>query len=155
LETALSLRPNWAEGHLWLGLTNLNLYRGQVNDWLGAAAGDRDKAAELAPPLWLHGMVHTAVDPARFAPRAIPAEEPVRRNLAPATRSFLEARRCCPTLALAHAELAQLDYLIVDGEPVSVHAARALRLAGGSGSLLDLVARASRHTDEVMLACQC
>jgi hypothetical protein len=155
LEAALSLRPDWAEGHLWLGLTYLNLYRGQVKDWLGAAAGDEKHAAELAPPLWLHGMVHAAVDPTRLPPRTIAAEEPVRRNLLPATRSFLEARRCCPTLALAHAELAQLDYLVADGEPVSVHGARARRLAGASASVLDLVARAALHVDDRALACDC
>jgi hypothetical protein len=79
----------------------------------------------------------------------------VRKNLVAAARSFLEARRCCPTLALAHAELAQLDYLLAGGEPVAAHAVRALRLAGGSADLLILAAQAALQANQIDLACRC
>jgi O-antigen ligase/tetratricopeptide (TPR) repeat protein len=157
LERALRLRPDWAEGHLRLGLAELGLYRANAREWLGDTAGDAGDAVMLASPLWLHGVVHTGGggDRERRDPAALAEHEPIRRHLLPAARSFLEARRCCPRLALAHAELAQLDYLVDGGEPASVHAARALRLARGSADLLDLAARAALQAGEVDLACGC
>jgi hypothetical protein len=157
LAEALTLRPDWAEGHLRLGLTYLGLYRQQAQEWLQDAAGGPEQAAMLAGPLWLHGAVHGGDDAGRLGPgaSAIVDQEPIRRNLVPATRSFLEARRCCPTLALAHSELAQLDFLIERGEPVSVHVARALRLGRGSAEVLVLAAQAAFQAGDVDLACDC
>jgi O-antigen ligase len=157
LEAALSFRPDWAEGHLRLGLMCLGLYRADTRDWLGEAAGDPEQAARLVNPLWLHGVIHGVDDPGRLplTPRQIADQEPVRKNLVAAARSFLEARRCCPTLALAHAELAQLDYLLAGGEPVAAHAGRALRLAGGSADLLILAAQAALQANQTDLACRC
>jgi O-antigen ligase/tetratricopeptide (TPR) repeat protein len=155
LEAALDLRPDWAEGHLRLGLTDLGLYRAQAQEWLAGAPAGGDRAAMLASPLWLHGIVHSAGDPDGQALREVADQEPVRRNLVPAARSFVEARRCCPMLALAHAELAQLDYLLAGGEPVAVHAARALRLAPASADALVLAARAALQAGDVALSCRC
>jgi O-antigen ligase/tetratricopeptide (TPR) repeat protein len=157
LAEALALRPDWAEGHLRLGLTYLGLYRAQAQEWLQDAAGGSEQAAMLAGPMWLHGVVHGRDDVGRLGPgaRALLDQEPIRKNLVPATRSFLEARRCCPTLALAHAELAQLDFLIEHGEPVSVHAARALRLGRGSAEVLVLAAQAAFQAGDADLACDC
>jgi O-antigen ligase/tetratricopeptide (TPR) repeat protein len=155
LSEALALRPDWAEGHLRLGLTYLGLYRAQAQEWLRDAAGGPEQAAMLAGPLWLHGVVHSGDDAGRPGTRALVDQEPIRENLVPAARSFLEARRCCPTLALPHAELAQLDFLIERGEPVSVHAARALRLGRGSAEVLILAAQAAMQAGDADLACAC
>jgi tetratricopeptide (TPR) repeat protein len=155
LAAALAFRPDWAEGHLRLGLTYLGLYRVQAQEWLRDAAGGPEQAAMLAGPLWLHGVVHGGDEALGLGPRAILDQEPIRKNLIPAARSFLEARRCCPTLALAHAELAQLDFLIDPAEPVAVHVARALRLGRGSAEVLVLAAQAAFQAGDVDLACDC
>ncbi len=155
LAEALGLRPNWAEGHLRLGLTHLALYRAQAQEWLSAATSKPDQAAMLASPLWLHGVLHTTGDQGPPAESAMMDQEPIRRNLVPATRCFLEARRCCPPLALPHAELAQLDYLIEAGEPVSVHATRALRLGKASAEVLELAGQAALQAGDVDLSCRC
>jgi tetratricopeptide (TPR) repeat protein len=155
LAEALVLRPDWAEGHLRLGLTYLGLYRTQAQEWLRDAAGGPGPAAILAGPLRLHGVVHRGDDVAQPDTRALLDQEPIRKNLVPAARSFLEARRCCPTLALAHAELAQLDFLIERGEPVAVHAARALRLGRGAAEVLILAAQAAMQAGDADLACAC
>jgi O-antigen ligase/tetratricopeptide (TPR) repeat protein len=153
LAEALALRPDWAEGHLRLGLTYLGLYRVQAQEWLRDAAGGAEQAAMLASPLMLHGVVHDASAPQGSA--GLVDQEPVRLNLVPAARCFLAARRCCPRLALTHAELAQLDYLIDGGEPVAVHAQRALRLGRGSAEVLVLAAQAALQGGDVDLACDC
>jgi O-antigen ligase/tetratricopeptide (TPR) repeat protein len=159
LTAALEFRPDWAEGHLRLGLAYLGLYRAQAKEWLAAADAERspDETALLASPLWLHAIAHSSDQPhpEGGASPAIADQEPVRRNLIPATRAFLEARRCCPTLALAHAELAQLDYLVADGEPVAVHAARALRLGRSVSEVLVLAAKAAMQAGDVELSCDC
>ena len=155
LAAALDLRPDWAEGHMRLGLTHLALYRAQAQEWLAAATSEPGQAAVLASPLWLHGVLHTAGDQNPPAGRATLDQEPIRRNLVPATRCFLEARRCCPTLALPHAELAQLDYLVENGEAVSVHAGRALRLGRASAEVLVLAAQAALQAGDIELSCRC
>ena len=152
LAAALADRPDWAEGHLRLGLTYISLYRAQAQDWLADATSRPEQAAMLASPLWLHGIVHTRGDQAPSETGSIVDQEPIRGNLVPATRCFLEARRCCPTLALPHAELAQLDYLIEGGEPVSAHAARALRLGRASAKVLAMAAQAALQAGDIDLA---
>jgi O-antigen ligase/tetratricopeptide (TPR) repeat protein len=155
LAAALDLRPNWAEGHVRLGLTHLALYRSQAQQWIADATSEPDQAAILASPLWLHGVLHTTSDEGPPGASAMMDQEPIERHLVPATRCFLEARRCCPELALPHAELAQLDYLIEAGEPVSVHAARALRLGRASADVLALAAQAALQAGDVDLSCRC
>jgi O-antigen ligase len=195
LAAAVALRPDWAEGYVRLGLTELALYRATATQWLSSAGGPDGQATVLASPLWLHGLVHgmgtegvsptwdgeapaERRTPARQAPqeprppenppsrtdlrgsqqlelRQVLDQEPVRRYLIPATHAFLEARRCAPTLALPHAELAQLDYLVAGGEPVAVHAARALRLGRASAGTLILAGEAALQAGDVALGCRC
>jgi tetratricopeptide (TPR) repeat protein len=81
--------------------------------------------------------------------------QPVRDYLIPAARSFLEARRCSPDLALSHARLASLDYLIERGESTSVHAARALRMSGYDHLVLGVAAQAAVQAGDLDLAARC
>ncbi len=149
LERSLACRPGWAEGQLRLGLTHLALYRGAARASLADHAADPSTVAELIDPLWLHGLVH-----AKQADHLLD-HEPVRLHLVPAARCLLEARRLAPTLALPHAGLAALDYLLVVGEPTASHASRALRLAGGDGALLARTAQAASQGGDAELAARC
>ncbi|HMB02888.1 MAG TPA: O-antigen ligase family protein, partial [Isosphaeraceae bacterium] len=128
LEHALRSRPNWAEGHLRLGNTLLGLYGRTVREWVGEDRQDRARSALLSDPLWLHGVVHSTTPDQRAAVGGLFDQEPVRLYLVPAARSFLEARRCSPALALPHLRLASLDYLLEGGDPGTVSVERALRL---------------------------
>ena len=55
LESALRLRPNWAEGHVRLGLVHLGLYRLMAREWLRDAGAGRDESELWADPLQLLG----------------------------------------------------------------------------------------------------
>ncbi len=139
LEHALQSRPNWAEGHLRLGNTLLGLYGRTVREWVGEGRQNRARAALLSDPLWLHGVVHSTTPDQRASVGGLFNQEPVRLFLVPAARSFLEARRCSPALALPHLRLASLDYLLEGGDPGTVSVERALRLSGPD-SLAQLLA---------------
>ena len=140
LEQALRLRPDWAEGHLRLGLVRLHDYERTAAEAIAADVDDPASRFLLASPLWLHQVIHSSGAGAgsRAAIGELVDHAPIRDHLVPAARSFLEARRCCPVLALPHAELATLDYLLIGGDPGTVYAARALRLAGSNGTLIAL-----------------
>lgn len=153
LEAALRLRPDWAEGHLRLGIVHLRLYEQTVADWVRETAPETDPldVDRLADPLHLLAVAH-AGGPGR--PEGVDAflgQEPVRDHLVPAARSFLEARRCCPVLALAHAELATLDYLMDPGDPGPAYGRRALGLASDMPTLT-FVARAGLRLGDTRLA---
>jgi O-antigen ligase len=152
LGKALRSRPDWAEGHARLGLILLSQYRAAVMGLVAVEAGDPRRAEAMADPLWLHGVVHSATPDQLAAAGGVLAHEPVRKYLAPAARSFLEARRCCPVWGLPHAELASLDFLISGGESTSTHARRALRLAGNDVPTIAIAARASAQSGDLRLA---
>jgi O-antigen ligase len=155
LEAALRSRPDWFEGHLRLGMTLLSLYQSEAEEWLTATMPDPEAASSLADPLRLHAVVHNDRPGEPAAVRQALEFEPVRRYLVPAARSFLEARRCCPVAALAHARLGSLDYLLSPAEPASTHAERALRLAGFDGRVADLAGRVSAQIGDLDLAARC
>lgn len=154
-EAALRYRPDWAEGHARMGIIRLSQYRRAVLDQIRGRVGAPAREEAMADPVWLHEVVHTARPGEIAAAGGLLAQDLVRRHLVPAARAFLEARRCCPVWALPHAELATLDYLIRDGEPASVHARRALRLAGPESLTLALAARAAAQAGDPRLAARC
>ncbi|MBX6313618.1 MAG: O-antigen ligase family protein [Isosphaeraceae bacterium] len=152
LEAALRDRPDWGEGHLRLGIVLLGLYERTAAEWVGESLDDPALAARLADPLWLHATVHSAPPSGRGWGEEAIGHEPVRRYLVAAARSFLEARRCSPALAPAHAHLAGLDYLLDGGGATSVHAGRALQLAGSDSRVLLLAAQAAAQAGDLGLA---
>jgi tetratricopeptide (TPR) repeat protein len=149
LEAALGERPDWAEGHLRLGMTLVGLYELTAAEWIGDEVADPARRSALADSLWLHAAVHAAEPEDRAA---VIDHIPVRTYLVPAAKSFLEARRICPWLAPSHARLAGLDYLLVGVDGPGVHAARALRCAGADSPLLLLAARAAAQAGEHAVA---
>ena len=151
---ALRLRPNWAEGHLRLGLVLLHDYERCAARAISARVDDPASRFLLASPLWLHQVIHSAPVGSRESIGELVDHAPIRDHLVPAARSFLEARRCCPVLALPHAELATLDYLLIGGEPGAVYAERALRLAGSNGTLIALATQLAVQLDAPDLAAQ-
>jgi len=152
LEQALRLRPNWAEGHLRLGLVFLHDYERCAARAISARVDDPASRTLLASPLWLHQVIHSSPDGSRESIRELVDHAPIRDHLVPAARSFLEARRCCPVLALPHAELATLDYLLIGGEKGTVYVERALRLAGSNGTLIALATQLAVQLDAPDLA---
>lgn len=154
LERSLQFRPDWSEGHLRLGLINMKLYQLQAASWIGPDATRNEDLAGMDDPLWLHGVVHatTAEDLESFG--GILDQEPIRQYLVPATRSFLQARRCSPFRAPAHVHLASLDYLLRSEEPITAHIARGLRLTGGDPQVTLLAAVVAAQADETELAAQ-
>ncbi len=156
LEEALQYRPDWAEGHVRLGIVLLSRYRAAVAALLADRGNDPLRVTLLSDPLRLHDVIRTArPEEIAAAGGGVLAHELIRRDLVPAARCFLEARRCCPVWGLPHAELATLDYLLPGGEPTSVHARRALRLAGPDGTTLALAAQAAAQAGDLGLAALC
>jgi O-antigen ligase len=154
LRLALADRPDWAEGHLHLGSVFLELYKRDAAGLIDGAEGSADETAQLADPLWLHGSVHMATAE-QIAEVGLLEHEPIRLDLIPAARCFLEARRCSPFLAPPHAQLAVLDYLVEGGEASGVHAARALMLAGPDISVIEQAAIVAVQSDDLGLAARC
>jgi tetratricopeptide (TPR) repeat protein len=157
LEAALRLRPNWAEGHLRLGAVLLGLYSNLAQEWVEQFQDEKDPEtnAILTDPLWLHHVVHSATAEDLAEVGGVLDHEPVRAFLVPAARCFLEARRCSPDLALTHARLAELDYLIDHGESTAVHAARALSRGGYDHRVLILAGQAAAQAGALELAAHC
>ena len=75
----------------------------------------------MSDPLWLLGLVHSTGPGERPTTDELMKHDPVRLYLAPAARSFLEARRCSPFIALAHARIASLDFLLERADPPSAY----------------------------------
>jgi O-antigen ligase len=157
LQDAVTRRPNWAEGYVRLGLVHLGLYRQKAKQWLEEAAIDPREINRRAEPLWLLGAMHDNQPATSEPPGAtdILSFEPIGNHLVPAAVCFLEARRCCPYLALPHAELASLDFLLVKGDPPSKYATRALRLAGNDTSLIEFLAQVAVQAGDRSLAAHC
>ena len=157
LQDALRRRPNWSEGHLRLGLVHLGLYRQMTSEWLDDSEVDLNDINRMAEPLWLLGTMHERPEQA-----TAPVEnldlldiEPVKSQLIPAAHCFLEARRCSPFLALPHAEIAALDYLLASGDSLPMYAARALILSGNDVPLLTYLAQIAVQAGDRKLAAQC
>jgi O-antigen ligase len=156
LEGVLALRPDWAEGYLRLGQVHLALYERTAAEWLTDAALPEETPVDtLASPLWLLGVLHGAGTAGPPGTADWLEYEPIRRNLVPAARCFLEARRCCPVAALSHAGLASLAYLLQGEEAASIHAARALRLAGNDSKLTAYTALVAVQVGDFDLAARC
>ena len=157
LQDAVRQRPNWAEGYLRLGLVHLGLYRRQAREWLEESEVDPKEIARMAEPLWLLGALHD--DQATTAQPPTDSDllslEPIRDHLVPAVICFLEARRCCPFLALTHAELASLHELLIQGDPASRYGARALGLSGNDGQMIDFLAQVGVQSNDLVLAADC
>jgi hypothetical protein len=154
LERALAQRPDWSEGRLRLGMVHLSRYAATATALLERERTDPARIETLADPLWLHRVIHT-LPPEQLAAAGGPlGQPPVRDHLVPAARQFLEARRCSPVLALAHAELASLDYLLIGGDPdpARVHARRAIRLAGNETETLAVAAQAAAQAGDLETA---
>ena len=84
LERSVQMRPDWTEGHLRLGLTNLAIYAATADEWLADSVSDPIKRAEMADPLWLlrlvrEGKADTAV---------LLQQEPIQQFLAPGRREL-------------------------------------------------------------------
>jgi O-antigen ligase/tetratricopeptide (TPR) repeat protein len=145
LEQALRVRPDWVEGHLRLGLTLLSLYEMEASEALKERVKDSAARAVLIDPNWLRGI---EVDELLTHPL-------IRDYQVRAARSFLEARRCCPVLALSHAKLASLDFLLQRNDSSSVYLSRALRLSGANEPLITLITQSAIQTGDRDLAARC
>jgi hypothetical protein len=163
LARSLQIRPDWTEGHLRLGQTYLGLYKRTAEKLIRSRVENPATMELLADPLWLLGVVHEVRDEdgngggqpgSAGSTEGLLDHEPIRLYLVPAARSFLEARRCCPVSALAHVELASLDYLLRNAEPSSIHLCRALRTAGADRRLLAFAAQVAVQTHDLDLAAQ-
>jgi O-antigen ligase/tetratricopeptide (TPR) repeat protein len=157
LQDALRRRPNWAEGYVRMGLVHLGMYRRMTKDWLEDCELDPQDIDRMAEPLWLLGTVHQGQEPKAgpFQAADVLSFEPVVSHLVPAARCFLEARRCSPFLALPHAELASLDYLLPQGNSASIYATRALSLSGNNELLLTFLAQVAIQAGDRKLAALC
>lgn len=148
IREALAAGPDWSEGYLRLGLTELALYRDEAEVWLSSAVSDPEERRRLADPLWLLTI-------AREGPEgALPLaeQEPVRRHIVPAVRAFMEARRRQPTNPLAHAELGAIAWILSRENEPGVHIRRALSTAGPRSGLLLFTAETSLRAGDLTLA---
>ena len=157
LAVALRLRADWADGHIRLGMLHLTLYERMAADWLRDSNSGAADSVRAADPLWLFKVVHEAERGGQGPVQgdALLEHDPVRLHLVPAARGFLEARRCCPVSAVAHAHLASLDYLLVGADPASAYLERALRLAGNGGATLTFAAEVASRAGDPRLAARC
>ena len=152
LESALRVRPDWAEGHVRLGTVLLELYQRTAASWVAETETDPNRVAMVSDPLWLLSVARGSGPNGPVSAADLVAQEPVRDYLVPAARSFLQARRCSPMVAASHARLGGLSFLLEGGDPAPAYLERALALAGPQSSVLDLVAQAAVHVDDVDLA---
>lgn len=185
LQAALRLRPNWWEGHYRLGMNYLGFFELTASEWLKEVADEavandpslrprerlvrkadtkptptpptplRVASSSKADPVWIHFLAHSTPPEKLTADGGLLTQEPVRDFLVPAAHEFLEARRCCPSLAAPHLRLASLDYLIEHGEPTAKHVERTLRLAGSNSPILDLAAQLALQVGDRDLAARC
>jgi len=157
LQDVLRRRPNWSEGYLRLGLVHLGMYRQMAKEWLDDSGVDLDGINRMAEPLWLQRTVreHPVQATAPPGKMDVLSVEPVLSHLVPAAHCFLEARRCSPFLALPHAEMAALDYLLASAESVSTYVQRALSLSGNDAQLLTYLAEIAAQAGDRKLAAQC
>jgi tetratricopeptide (TPR) repeat protein len=157
LEDVLKRRPNWSEGHVRLGIVHLALYRQMTKEWRDDSGFSVNDVKGMAEPLLLLGRAYKQTEETNDSP-AKPdflSFKPLLRHGTPAAHSFLEARRCSPFLALPHAELAALQYLLASGNSASTYATRALILSGSDGQLLTYLAQIGVQIGDRQLAARC
>jgi hypothetical protein len=148
LDSALTFRPNWAEGHQQLGLTLIKLYELETTEELCQSIADPEERAQVASVLWLHARVHANPLGGASWDNLLLASRTVRSYLIPATREFLEARRCCPVLSIPYAKLASLDFLLKGGKSSAVMNARAFQLAGSHADVISLCGQLALQGDD-------
>ena len=152
---ALRERPDWAEGHLALGLVYLRLYEQSARHALEREVQDPVLRARFARPLWLSMRVRAAAASAPLTAETLLTLDPVRAFLAPAARCFLEARRCDCLRPLPYTKLATLSFLLDPGDPGRQYLERAFRLAGGSDLEIARVGEVAVLWGELDLAARC
>jgi tetratricopeptide (TPR) repeat protein len=153
LEAALQVRPDWAEGHLRLGQTYLGMYQAMTEELISPQVNDPKRAAIMASPLWLLShMKGEEVGHPGVPIQDLLEQEPIRRCLVPAARSFLQARRCRLVSAHAQIGLASLAYLLDRGDSSPEYLERGLHLAGADSELLNRVALVAAQVDEFDIA---
>ncbi len=162
LGRALAIRPDNYAARFQLGLVEMKLYSLDARELLeseqaeaGREEEDPEGAAMQADPLWLLGAVHSASADELEGTGGLLGHAPIRDHLIPAARSFLEARRCSPFRATAHAHLASVDYLLDPREDARVHVERALKLAGPNSHVLALAGVVSVQVGAIDLAADC
>lgn len=155
LERVTKIRPDWGDGHWRLGLIFLRLYSTSVEESLREFEKDKEKVTNQASPLWLLSTVHTPPGGKPIPIADLLNIDHIRLYLVPATRCFLEARRCNPLLPDPHVRLAVLHYLLEGGEPPSVYANRALRLSGPNLQVLELIQSVAIQVGDLDLLARC
>jgi tetratricopeptide (TPR) repeat protein len=131
----------------------MDRYRLEARRELEIASDDSSPSAlavRWADPVLLNAVAHQLAQQGDSdwlaALRVLPV---VRRNLVPAAKHLLEARRLCPLLPQAHLYLAELSFLLDPPSSDAEHVGRAGLLAGGDArlwfqlGLLDWYARRS------------
>ena len=153
LEAALRIEPNWAEGHLRLAQTYLGLYQATTAELISAQLNDPKQTAIMADPLWLLSHLKSGKRGQLTVPVSeLLEQEPIRRYLVPAARSFLQARRCRLVSGHAQVGLASLDFLLDHGDASAEYLKRGLSLAGADSDLLNFAAIVAAQGDEFELA---
>ena len=155
LERSLARRPDWCEGHLWLGKVYLDLYRLAEERRAGGTARSTFHTSPRADPFrFIEGAKEGAPEESPRS-RASRPGDPVHDDLVAAARCFLEARRCCPFSALAQAEIAGLAPLFERGDPPIAYAERAIGLTGRDEDVVDLIADLAVRIGRPELAASC
>ncbi len=152
LERMIEYRPDSAEIHFRRGLTYLQLYRNASAARIGEEVRDPILFADQIDPYTPHLIAHTPDPEARLAPEELAEVDLVQEYLVPATRSFLEARRCCPIWADPHIQLAGFDYLFTEADQGLTYLQRGLDLCGAESGPLLLVGLLAAQRGEVDLA---
>ena len=126
LRTALALRPDWSEGYLRLGITQVALYRATAEEWLKEQVPKAADRAILADPLWLLAVASKSQENLT----ALLDQEPVQRHLIPAARSYLQARRSCWVSSSPQLGLASVAFLLEPTTTSDVYLRRSEKTAG-------------------------
>ena len=151
LERSVQLRPDWTEGYLRLGRTNLAIYAATADEWLADSVSDPIERAEMADPLWLLRLVREG----KAETALLLQQEPIQQFLLPAARNFLEARRCCLVSPLAHAELGVLSCLLESKFKPPNYVNSVLLTAGGNSDLLTFAVAVAIQSGDATLAARC
>ena len=132
--TIVAVGPDWAEGAPSARGDPAGALPAERRRWIGPGRPDSAAAACVADPLWLHGVIHSPRRTSRRARRAARSHEPVRLYLVPAARTSWRRGECFPVLALPHARLAGLDFLLEGGDPANRYAEAGPGQAGAPGT---------------------
>ena len=151
LKRAVQFRPDWTEGHLRLGLTNMALYVAIADESGAHSAADSSQDAELVDPLRLLGLLRDR----KVETGLLSQQEPAGRLLVPAARSFLEARRCCFVSPIAFAELGALSSVLESKIKPAGYVKSALLTAGGNSELLTYAGGLAIESGDTLLAARC